>query len=203
MQFDELACRGAFMKFFGSLLGPSYLNYRRFPEDNAFTENIDDLFDTESFIASRPKHCRKFLSKFLTSQSFERFVEDITYPTNPEKDWVLKFFNEVAVYEDKKQAELNNDPSNSSQTMKPTNTIEWMLSHYKEIPSYTVQPVNNNDIANDYEFPGFGFVFFCFFMFLCFYVCVFLYCACDYVCFYTFLTLCHFFLLLHGSVNAC
>ena len=101
-QFNAMATRATFYKFWIRLLGPHYKEYLKFPEDDDVLD-FTDIFRIDDFIASRPKNMRKFWKQFSETQAFQKFVEDLTYDTGEDREVALKAFWNCAQHEHRTQ----------------------------------------------------------------------------------------------------
>ena len=125
-RFNPMACRAQFYKFWCKILGPTYKEYLQFP-DNDEIMDINDIFDIESFISSRPKNMRKFLRTFSQTQAFQKFVEDLTYESTEDRAVALNAFYKCCQYY-QHQNQISHQNGSASPRLSKSNFSTQSLS---------------------------------------------------------------------------
>eukprot|EP01135_Chromosphaera_perkinsii_P004103 Nk52_evm10s270 gene=Nk52_evmTU10s270 len=113
--------RVVFLDFFVKLM-QNYENYVRFPSAEDWENYKDgdeaDLFDKVGFLSEHPPECMSFLSLFLESQSFAKFIDEKLTNTFEEEQPQINYFERLI-------AELKGDegPPRASNKQKLTEFV--------------------------------------------------------------------------------
>jgi len=140
-QFNAMACRAAFYKFWIKALGPSYQQFLLFPEEDDIMD-INDIFDIDAFIASRPKNIRKFWKQFTETQAFQKFVEDLTFEPNEDRSIALRAFYRCCQHEHKNDDGSISNSTIDSSYISPKLPKVSSSSHNLSISSNSMDPIN-------------------------------------------------------------
>eukprot|EP01083_Nonionella_stella_P099059 278591_1 len=169
--FNATACRAAFYKFWIKTLGPSYQRYLKFPDDNDDVNGIEDIYDLDGFIQSRPKSIRKFWTQFSETQAFQKFIEDLTYESTEDRAVALRSFYKCCQHEHK-EGDYDDPVYNTSNVVKARKKLSmgiydspklgpqysvfpfavWLQDRVPNIESYQVPQANESQLNADYKY---------------------------------------------------